>query len=781
MRVYVVCMLICGQQFNEATIGRIITTVESNLTISRRELSRQVCSWLDWRNDNGGLKDMSCRKALLELDRRGKIILPSSPKHWTFSGRKALESDELLGDLEPMFCSLKELGAIEIAVVGDRRSRNARIWNVLMGRYHYLGNGPLCGGQIRYLIKSIGGKILGGLSFSSAAWRVSSRDRFIGWSDAARAENLKYVIGNSRFLIAPWVRVPNLASHVLSRCMRHLPEDWEERYGYSPKLVETFVHADRFSGTSYRAANWHEVGMTEGRGRQDREKKASVGRKRVFVYPVAGNWREILCNEPEPTGLVQVDTPERMHECGDWAENEFGRSQLSDERLTKRLLNVSRDFFARPGANIPQACGSRSKTKAAYRFFDNEQVTMEKLLQSHYEATRRRLKEHPVVLAAQDTTSLNYTAHPMTGGLGPINTKADGAIGLELHDTMAFTPEGTPLGLLDIQCWARDKEDREKSKKRNVLPIEEKESFKWLKSYRAVAEVQKKCPTTRLVSVGDRESDIYELISEALSNAKGPQLLVRSERSRRRNTEEGRLWEVMPKEPVAGSQHLYIPRKGGRKARTAKMEVRFKSIVLRPPKTKAHLPPLSVWAVYTREINAPGDVKEPVEWMLVTTVKTTTFEEACERISWYACRWGIEVYHRTLKSGCKIEDRQLGNTDRIEACLGIDLVVAWRIYFLTKQGRQTPDLPCDAFFEDGEWKALTCFVNKQPEPPQIPPTLRQAIRMVAALGGFLGRKSDGEPGTQTMWRGLQRLDDITATYRIFTANSCTVYSKTDYG
>jgi len=148
--------------------------------------------------------------------------------------------------------------------------------------------------------------------------------------------------------------------------------------------------------------------------------------------------------------------------------------------------------------------------------------------------------------------------------------------------------------------------------------------------------------------------------------------------------------------------------------------------------------------------------------MLLTTLEVKDFEQACEKLIWYTKRWGIEIYHRTLKSGCKIENRQLGNVERLETCLAIDMVVAWRIYHLTKLGRETPDLPCTVFFEDSEWQALVCFVHKIPIPPEKPPSLKEAVRMVASLGGFLGRKSDGEPGTQTTWLGLQRLDDITA-------------------
>jgi hypothetical protein len=152
--------------------------------------------------------------------------------------------------------------------------------------------------------------------------------------------------------------------------------------------------------------------------------------------------------------------------------------------------------------------------------------------------------------------------------------------------------------------------------------------------------------------------------------------------------------------------------------------------------------------------------------MLLTTAPTNSFEDACKHLSWYSQRWTIEVFHRTLKSGCQIENRQLGSADRLEACLAIDLVVAWRIHHLTKLGRETPDVPCSVYFEESEWKALTTFVTKNPIPANKPPKLREAIRMVAILGGFLARKVDGEPGTQTLWLGLQRLDDITEMWKV---------------
>jgi hypothetical protein len=441
--------------------------------------------------------------------------------------------------------------------------------------------------------------------------------------------------------------------------------------------------------------------------------------------------------------------------------------EVYDDRLKSRLFTLADDFYNQPGALIPQACnGSAAKMKAAYRFFDNDQVSMKILLRPHVEATIERMKDYHVVLAVQDTSTLKYTGCPSIKGLGPVNNKKDKAIGLLMHDTMAFNLEGTPLGLLDVQCWAREEEETGKPKKRiNNLPIEEKESIKWLNSYRAVAEAGKLCSDTMLVSVGDRESDIYELFYEAHKTPGGPELLIRAERSRGRKVGEESLWEKMEGEKVEGGMSLHIPRKKSREARTARLEVRYAQVTIKPPQGK-EMPPLTLWAVYAREVDCPSSVKSPVEWMILTTVDVSNLQDALERLRWYSLRWGIEVYHRTIKSGCRIQDRRLNNADRLEACLAIDLVVAWRIYFLTKQSRETPDIHCDAFLQEEEWKALYSFVNRTSELPKKPPTLREAVRMLASLGGFLGRKSDGEPGTTTLWRGLQRLEDITVAYLI---------------
>ena len=754
-----------GKHFDEALVARIQTTVDAEPVLSRRALSRRVCQWMDWRSPTGALQQMSCRAALGKLARKGVLHLPAGSRGHAFEKRGCCSAPQprcVVEPLPPVQCSLADLGPVEIVRVSSRYCEASRVWNHLLDAHHYLGSGPLCGAQLRYLVRCERYGWLGGLAFSSPTPRLKAREKWLGWSERARRANLGQVIQNSRFLILPTVEVPNLASHVLSRALAQVAEHWHTRYGQRPVLVETFVDPQRFRGSSYQAANWVRVGHTAGGKQAHPNGTRSQGPKDIYLYPLGAHCRDELCREPaRPLGtLASPAAP------GDWAEAEFGRVELTDERLRQRLYTMARDFFAKPLAAVPQACdGSTAKTKAAYRFCHNPQVTMETVLRPHIEATVERIRTHGVVLAAQDTTDLDYTHHNLaTTGLGPLQSIDDLTVGLKLHETLAFTPEGLPLGLLDAKCWARDGSAQQQDPNR---PIEDKESIRWLESYRRVAEVQRLCPDTTLVSVGDREADIFELFEQALSNPAGPKLLVRAHRGRHRKVEgqprvEGQpLWDHMARQPVAAYQGLSIPRNGKRRERKVTLAVRHARVKVKPPRGHKGAA-LRLWAIYAHEVDHdPASEDESVSWMLLTTVETTTPEQAVERLGWYAGRWGIEVFHRILKSGCRIEDRQLGTADRLEACLAIDLVIAWRIQWLTVSGEETPDVGCDIIFAEEEWKALYTYLFNRP-PPATPPTLGEAIGMLAKLGGFLGRKSDGRPGPMVLWRGLCRLPDLAA-------------------
>jgi hypothetical protein len=749
-----------GRDFSDEILKRIAETVVAEPEMSRRQLSLRVCEWMGWRSANGRLQVMSCRKSLVELNRRAVISLPSLTKRYAFQRSRQSMSPPVAR----VECGLEDLGEIEILRV--KGSQMSAAWRGMLDAHHYLGSGPLCGAQLRYLIRSDRYGWLGGLSYSACALRVESRDRWIGWSVTARQRNHGLVVNNSRFLIAPSVKVKCLASWVLSRMEARLVQDWEQVYGYRPVLLETYVERDRFAGTCYRAANWTWVGRSSGQGRQGN----GTTIKDVYVRALEPVWQQSLCREAD--GEVRVVRTAKSPEPRDWIEAELGGADMGDARLTARLLQITGQFYEKPTANIPQACGSAPAAKAAYRFLDNENVEWRAILEPHYAATETRIREQGVVLAAQDTTSLNYSTHPHTEGLGYIND-SEHVRGLIVHDTLTFSTEGVPLGLLDLQCWARL--EMGSKHERHSKPIEEKESFKWLQSYRAVSAVQNRCRKTILVVIADREADIHELFAEQSKTPHGAQLLIRAERSRNRQVlgdddSHETLWPLLDQQPIIGERELLIPPSEDRKARKATLAVRTASLVLKPPKRKSDLAPVPVWAVFAKEMDPPADV-EGLEWMLLTTVEVTRKDDAFQRLSWYARRWGIEVYHRILKSGCCVESRQLENSRRLSNCLAIDLIVAWRIYHMVAVGEQTPDVPCTVYFTPSEWRALTTFVTKTKVPPSTPPSLNEAVRMLATLGGHLGRKHDGHPGAEVLWRGMARLADIDAAYQLYSENA----------
>ena len=712
--------------------------------LTRAALARELCDWMDWRDPAGRRQEMSARKALLHLERGGHVELPAARNvvpHGAQCRRQPARTRPAAVD-----CTLEELGEIRIVEVSARHTPDLfKQWKELIEGYHYIGYVRAAGRQKHYLISAEHHGVVAAASFSAAAWRCAAREQWIGWSEEQRRENLQMVVSNSRFLIGPWVDVKNLASHLLARLSGRVLEDWRRTYGYEPLLLETFVDPARFSGTCYRAAGWLHVGRTAGFSRGGHR---AVAPKDVYLYPLHADCRRRLC------GGELAAAPE------DWAELEFASAELGDARLVRRLVEVGRDFFARPQASIPEASQGRARTKAAYRLLDQRTVGMKEFLAAHVRATTERAREESVVLAVQDTTSLNYTGlEEVCQGLGHIGTDESGALGLIVHDTVAFTPSGLALGVLDAQVWAR--QEKEKSTRQ----LGEKESQKWLVSYEQACALQTECgKRTTVVSVGDREADFYELFCQARDRQGGAHLLVRACQNRSVGKEYGHLFDHLHGLEPAGEYELAVAARHNRKARETTLSVRFAKVVLQPPQGKSNLGPVQMHAVLVREETAPGG-ESPLEWLLLTTLPVESFEQARKMVSWYTTRWGIEDFHRTLKSGCRIEDRQLENAHRLENCLAIDMVVAWRILHLRHLSRVDPDAPCTVYFTQDEFEALHAVTRPDKPLPKQPISIREATRLVAQLGGFLGRKSDGEPGAETLWRGLQRLDAICIGWR----------------
>jgi hypothetical protein len=349
--------------------------------------------------------------------------------------------------------------------------------------------------------------------------------------------------------------------------------------------------------------------------------------------------------------------------------------------------------------------------------------------------------------------------------------------GLELHPTVAFTPEGVALGVLDAQCWKRDPEATPRFRR----PVEEKEGVKWLKGLAAAQAAQARCPQSCVVSVGDCEADMFELFRQAQSSPRGVKFLVRAYRPRPQSQPGApESWTDLASRPPGGSVGVQLPRRGRQPARKAELSVRFGPFELKAPEYLQPAPPVRLWAIRLEEVHPPPGVS-PVKWLLWTNLPVESWEAAVEKTRWYALRFQIEVLFRTLKSGCRIEERQLATGRRLENALAIDLIVAWRILYLSRQARQAPEQPAGEYFEGPECQVLHALARPAGV-DSAPLTVGEAVRIIARWGGFLDRKSDGEPGAQTLWRGLHHLADVTFGFQLARrAHPLPVSSNTDYG
>jgi hypothetical protein len=439
-----------------------------------------------------------------------------------------------------------------------------------------------------------------------------------------------------------------------------------------------------------------------------------------------------------------------------WAAQEMLKANLGDKRLNRRASKILHQLAQRPEGSVPSTFQSWPETLAAYRFFDNEKVSAEKVLEPHRDATLERVREFPVVLCVQDTTELDFTGKPQIQGLGPLSHKS--ALGLYIHPTLAITPERLCLGVVDQWSWVRDAEDHGGKDRQHRLrrSLEEKESLRWVEGYRRVCDWQSTLSQTRLVYMADGDSDLFELFEEGETGE--ADWLIRASQDRALSG-GGLLKATLRETEILGTLDFDLPANAQRAQRHVVQTLRAARLKLRPPyRPDKKLPVVEVTAILAWEEHPPEAV-EPIEWLLLTNLEVSSAQEAREKVQWYVCRWQIEVYFRILKSGCRVEELQLQERDRLEVALALYMIVAWRVLYLIMLGRTLPELSCEAVLGPEEWKAVY-LVTQRKKPPSQPPALQEMLVLIATLGGFLARKGDGPPGPKALWIGLQRTRDF---------------------
>lgn len=453
---------------------------------------------------------------------------------------------------------------------------------------------------------------------------------------------------------------------------------------------------------------------------------------------------------------------EHSMDPGVWAEDEFGSAKLGDARRTRRLVAIASGAAGSVGSALSSVCG-KSGAQTVSRLLDCAKTTVESVTQPHMEETRNRCAGSGRVLAIQDTTVLDFTNRASLEGIGPVTT-ARSSRGLLMHSVLAVNEDRVPLGLLGLQLWAREESSRGCARDRRKRPISEKESRKWLIGLKQAQ--QWTVADQEVLVVGDRESDIFALF--AAPRRDGVELLVRLAHNRAVVDDEySYVRDALIEASIVGVYEIEIPRQGSRPKRVAKLDIRIARVRLRAPANgkMRGADPIEVSLVWALERDAPSGCKA-LDWTLISTEMVDSYDLAVAMIRFYSARWVIEEFHRVLKSGCKVEQMQFDTLDRMKPAIGILAIVAWRVLRLTKEARSDPDSEASSVANAEEVEVLSRWLQAKGDRSYIIQTAKEFTIALARLGGFQGRKSDGMPGTKTIWQGLRNLEILVLGYRL---------------
>ena len=758
--------------------AEIVRLMASPVRLSRQGLAAALCEKYQLRDGKGRLRTAGCLKALREMASHGAYELPAP-----LNQKKQKWQPKRLGAAVAAAVGVPECASqierLELIWVRSSDRELMPLWNELIAAEHDLGSCRAVGRQLRYLVKSEHGW-LGAVGLGAAALRLRAREQWIGWNDLQRRQQLERIVNLTRLLVRRDFHCQNLASRILGQVARQVAPDYQREYGVEPWLLESFVDVGAYDGASFRAANWVRVGQSTGRGRNDRQHENNHGVKDIYLYVLRKDFREAMGIVLPERRSLQGSPPGEGLDQPAWAQQELAGARLGDQRRVARLTRIMEQKGQHPGQSYAQAAvGIVADIKAYYRLIDchnEDELNFDTILAPHREKSEQRMMSQPRVWVLQDTTDLNFGGLRQTPGLGRIgvNQTGRGTLGLKLHSALAVTEEGVPLGVLAAECaGAESLTAARPGRHRNCLLIDQKKSGRWMRLYEETLATAKRMPGVQVISVMDREADIYELFQRAVDEGNRVPLLVRLQHDRRLQDEERRLVEYLRAQPADFELTVQIGRQRARgpsgnsrtglAARPARLSVSYRTVTILAPNTavKKRLKPVTLSAIYAREPEPPEGA-EAIEWFLLTTLPVTTPQQAADCVRGYSRRWRIEEFHRVLKSGCQTEQHQMETAENLRRVVAIDILIAWRIMLLTLLGRAVPDLPCELYFSQCEWEALCLAVKNKV--PSTPPTLGEAIALVAKLGGYQGRKQDGPPGMQTIWQGMVTLSAMAIMY-----------------
>ncbi len=453
-----------------------------------------------------------------------------------------------------------------------------------------------------------------------------------------------------------------------------------------------------------------------------------------------------------------------------WVKQELESVDIGDKRLNNRMMHLLTATSQQPDKSITQLFHTRKEVQACYRFFSNSQVDENKVIEPHLHKTIERANKHSVVLALSDTTSLNFTSRKTLKDSGYISS--NNAQGFFCHTSIAVTPDRLHLGVIGKKFWSREKEKVKRVHREHRL-LADKESYRWLEAYVNSCNLAASCIETQVVHITDREGDIFEVFSEyktRIQNGVAADFVIRSSHNRTvclKNKSASLLYKTLEESKILGEIAFDITKRQEGTKRRVHQTIQALPVVIKS-RYGADKPgvQVSINAVYLKEINPPEGEK-PVSWCLLTSLPIENIEEIKKVVEYYLCRWEIEIFFKTLKSGCKIEEKSLRSAKRLFPLFCLYLIVAWRVNHLLQMGRVVPEVSCDVFFDDSEWKAAYVAVTRNKKPPPHAPKMQEMLGYIAKLGGHLGRKNDPPAGTKAIWVGICKLTQYVDAWDLF--------------
>jgi len=467
-----------------------------------------------------------------------------------------------------------------------------------------------------------------------------------------------------------------------------------------------------------------------------------------------------------------------------WVTAELASLDLGDKRRKKRAAIIV-DQLAQICESQPDAAKSKAALKANYRFVHHPENSPEAILDAHNQASIQRTAEQGSVVLSQDTTIVDLTKpNRQVQGAGPL--ESDDKRGVFLHPLYAMTEEGLPLGIVDQVIWTRDKINtdltkKEKAQLRRQTAFEEKESSRWLDMFQSGEQIARANPGTNYTVVGDSESDICEIFAEVGDLPENCHFVIRGCQNRAVMScaDAANVEEALAAAEIQFTSQVNIseraskivgetrPRRKSRSARLAEIGVRAREVTIRgPERPGGRLPNMTLNVVEAIELDPPVG-EEPIRWVLFTTLSIDSITQIQRVISAYSIRWNIELYFKTLKSGLKIEKLKYETLDRYLTALSMLMIVGWRVEYLKGAARHNPNASCEEYFPREEWQPAYLVHTDGGDLPSEPITISEFMLMIAELGGWQRKKSQGPPGSTTIWRGLRRMEAYADAFQAF--------------